>query len=225
MGAVINAVIVLVCGLVGTFLNTGIPSRISDTIMNGIALCVIVIGLKGALAGEETIIMILSIVLGILIGEGFDFHDKVNRSAKSFEKRIIKTEGKQSLAQGLITASLIMCVGSMTIIGSLEAGLIGDNTTLLTKSVIDGITAVLLASSLGIGVAFASVPILIIEGLLTVFSVFLEPVLPPTIITEVIAVGSLLLIGLGLNIMNITELKIMNYTPAMIFPILVMSLF
>jgi len=224
MGAVINAVIVLVCGLIGTFLNTGIPSSISETIMNGIALCVIIIGLKGALAGEETIIMIVSIVLGILVGEGFDFHDKVNRSVKSFEKRIVKTESKQSLAQGLISASLIMCVGSMTIIGSLEAGLIGDNTTLLTKSVIDGITAVLLASSLGIGVAFASIPILLIEGLLTVFAVFLEPVLPPDIVIEVIAVGSLLLIGLALNIMNITNLKIMNYTPSMIFPVLFMPL-
>jgi len=225
MGAVINAVIVLVCGLIGTFLNTGIPNRISDTIMNGIALCVIIIGLEGALAGEETIIMIISIVLGILVGEGIDFHEKVNRTVNSFEKRIIKAESKQSLAQGLISASLIMCVGSMTIIGSLEAGLIGDNTTLLTKSVIDGITAVLLGSSLGIGVAFASIPVLLIEGLLTVFAVFLEPVLPLDIVTEVIAVGSLLLIGLGLNIMNVTDLKVMNYTPSMIFPILLMPLF
>lgn len=222
MGAIINAVVVFICGSIGAFLNTGIPSRISDTIMKGIGLCVLVIGLEGALAGEETIIMIVSIVLGILVGEGLDFHQRVNDRIQSLEKRVIKTENKQSLAQGLISAALIMCVGSMTIIGSLEAGLVGDNTTLLTKTVIDGVTAILLASSLGIGVAFASVPILVIEGLLTVFAVFLEPVLPPTIITEVIAVGSLLLIGLGLNVMNVTDLKIMNYTPAMMFPIFIM---
>lgn len=222
MGAIINAVVVFICGSIGAFLNTGIPSRISDTIMKGIGLCVIVIGLEGALAGEETIIMIVSIVLGILVGEGLDFHQRVNDRLQTLEKRVIKTENKPSLAQGLISAALIMCVGSMTIIGSLEAGLVGDNTTLLTKTVIDGTTAILLASSLGIGVAFASVPILVIEGSLTIFAVFLEPVLPPIIITEVIAVGSLLLIGLGLNIMNITDLKIMNYTPAMFFPILIM---
>nr|WP_235956352.1 DUF554 family protein [Ruoffia halotolerans] len=122
----------------------------------------------------------------------------------------------------MVSASMIFCIGSMAIVGSLESGLIGDNTTLYTKSILDGITSILLASSLGIGVALASIPVLLIQGSIIIFAGLLEPWLPAEVITEIICVGSILLVGLGLNMIEVTQFKIMNFVPAIILPVIIM---
>lgn len=222
MGAIVNALAIIICGAIGLIFNTGIPERFQERLMQGIALCVLTLGISGAIQGKETIIMIMSIVIGILIGEAFDFDSLLTKSVQKLEAKVQHLDQFKNIGQGFISASLFFCVGSMAILGSLESGLTGDNTTLYTKSILDGITSILLASSLGAGVLLSSLPVLLIQGSITLFAFVLEPLLPAAVITEVICVGSILLIGLGLNMIGLTKLKILNFTPAIFLPILFM---
>lgn len=222
MGAIVNALTIIVCGTIGMVFNTSIAPRFHERLMQGVGLCVVTLGISGVIQGEQTIVMIISVVVGTLIGEGVDFDRLVTRAVKALEEKVQHLEQFQNLGQGFISASLIFCVGSMAILGSLESGLIGDNTTLYTKSILDGITSILLASSLGAGVILSSIPVLLIQGGLILFATVLEPLLPLPVITEVICVGSILLIGLGTNMLGITQLKILNFTPAIFLPMLFM---
>ncbi len=224
MGAVVNAILIIIAGGVGLFLNKGIPPDTSKAVMSGIGLTVVVMGIQGALTSDNQILLIVSIVLGAIIGESLKLDQRTNRVIERLERRYSSSqeEGAPSLTEGFIAATSIFCVGSMVIIGSLESGLLGDNTTLYTKSLIDGITALFLASSLGKGVLLAALPVLMIEGGLILFANMLQPILTAEVVTEIVAAGSVLLIGLGLNIMNVTNLKILNYMPAMLIPPIVM---
>ncbi|MGF3115182.1 DUF554 domain-containing protein [Facklamia sp. P13064] len=224
MGVIINGIVIVICSLIGMGLKAGIPVKIHERLMHGIALCVLAIGIDGTLAGENTIVMILSIVVGAMIGESIDIDQKVTYGISLIEKKISKPGSDSQLGQGFISAAMIFCIGSMSILGSLESGLTGDNTTLYTKSILDGITAILLSSSLGAGVLLSAIPVIIIQGLLVILAGFLAPILSVAVVNEIIAVGSLLLIGLGMNILNITELKILNYTPAIFLPPIFLTL-
>lgn len=225
MGAVVNAIVIIIAGGIGLFLNKGIPQDTSKAVMSGIGLTVAVMGIQGALTSNNQILLIVSIVVGAIIGESLKLEQRTNRVIEKLERKYSspKEDGTPSLTEGFIAATSIFCVGSMVIIGSLESGLLGDNTTLYTKSLIDGITALFLASSLGKGVLLSAIPILIIEGGLILFANMLQPILTAGVVTEIVATGSVLLIGLGLNIMNVTDLKILNYMPAMLIPPIVMT--
>lgn len=225
MGVIINALSIAIAGSLGLLINTGIPTRFHERLMQGVALCVVAIGITGTIAGSNTLIMIISIVLGTVIGEGIDIDKKVINAIQFFESKVQHSDKVGNLGQGFISASMIFCIGSMAILGSLELGLTGDNTTLITKSILDGITSILLGSSLGAGVILAAIPVLILQGGITLLAGFLAPFLSQAIIAEMIAVGSLLLIGLGLNMLEVTQLKIMNFTPAMFLPPILMLIF
>ena len=170
-------------------------------------------------------VMILSILSGAMIGEKLRIEENVNTLVKSLEKKTSHWKDFNNLGEGFITATMIFCVGSMAIIGPIESGLAGDNSILYAKSVMDGIVSILLGSSLGAGVILASIPVLLYEGGLTLLATLIGPLLGPTVINEIVVVGSLLLIGLGLNLLDITDLKLMNYTPAVIFPVIFMQFF
>lgn len=223
MGAIVNAVAIIVCSLIGLKIRSGIPERVQKSLMQAVGLCVLSIGIAGAIQGNNTIVMILSIVIGTLIGEWFDIDRRLLSGINKVEKKVGKGSAKYGdLSHGMVSAAMIFCIGSMAIVGSLESGLIGDNTTLYTKSILDGITSILLASSLGIGVALASIPVLLIQGSIIIFAGLLEPWLPADVITEIICVGSVLLVGLGLNMIEVTQFKIMNFVPAIILPVIIM---
>lgn len=202
------------------FVNRGIAPRFHERIMQGIGLCVLMIGISGALEESDTIIVILSMVTGIIIGEAFDFDGMIINLANKVDQKVNPNNEGVSVAQGFVSAFLLFCIGSMVIVGSLESGLQGDNATLYTKSLMDGISSLLLASSLGAGVLLSSIPILIIEGGLIIFASFLEPVLSTYTINHMIVVGSILLIGLAMNLLKLTEFQILNFTPAIFMPIL-----
>lgn len=223
MGAIVNSVVVIIGSLIGLVIGHRLSEKLNVALMQGIGLAVLTIGISGAIEGENALVMILSIVLGTLIGEAIDIDDRVNGWVNQLSAKFQKDGDSSQLAQGFLSATMMFSIGSMAIVGSLESGLIGDNTTLYTKSVIDGITSILLSSSLGIGVAFSSVPLLIYQGGLTLFARFLAPFLLDAIILEMTSVGSILLIGMGLNILNITEIKIMNMVPAVFIPIILMQ--
>lgn len=222
MGAIVNSIVVVITSLIGLLIGQRIPEKMNRAIMQGIGLVVITIGISGAVNGVNTLVLILSMVIGIVIGEGLEIHQRINLFIEKATKRLSGDKDQSEFTQAFMTATMLFCIGSMAIVGSLESGLTGDNATLYTKSVIDGISAVLFSSSLGIGVLFASIPLLLYQGSLIVFAQLLAPILSDAVILEMTTVGSVLLIGMGLNMLDITDFKMMNFIPAIFLPILLM---
>lgn len=220
LGTVVNTIAVLVGASIGLLIKKGIPKRIGDSLMKALGLCTIYIGISGAFKGENTLVMIISMVLGTLIGEAVDIDKHVNSGVRKLENKFSKGKGENTIAQGFITASLLFCIGSMTIVGAMNAGLLGDNTMLYTKSTLDFCSSIIFGSTLGIGVLFAGGFVLVYQGGLTLLAIAAAPLLSTTVINEMTCVGSLVIIGTGLNLLGITKLKLMNYIPAMFLPIL-----
>lgn len=225
IGVIVNTVAVLVGSIIGLLCKKGIPARFSSAVMLGIGLCTLYIGISGSLSGENTIVAIFSIVLGAIVGTLIDLDGKLERLGKSLEGRFQKPGSeKVSVSEGFVTASLLFCIGAMTIVGSLNAGLTGDNEMLFTKSVLDFISSIMLSVSLGIGVLCSSVFVLVFQGAIVLLAQFLQPLLNDAAIAELTCVGSLLIIGLGLNLLGITKLKVANYLPAILFAPLITPL-
>jgi len=220
---VVNAVAIVIGSLIGLLLKKGIPERLTDSVMKALGLCTIFIGIKGVLAGENTLILIISMVLGTLIGESLDLDLRINHLGEWVELKF-KKEADENLgiAEGFVTATLLFCVGAMAIVGSLQSGLTGDHEMIFTKSVLDFVAAIVFASTKGVGVIFSAVAILIYQGSIVLLSSWVAPFLTTTVIYEMTAVGSLLIFALGLNILGITKIKVMNLVPAIFLPILFM---
>lgn len=221
LGTIVNSISVIVGCLVGLLVKDRLTEKIGKTIMNGLALCVLYIGISGALNGGDTLIMIISIAIGALIGEAIDIDKWLNKLGYHLESKFKNNKKNNiSIAEGFITASLLFCVGAMAIVGSLESGLKGNHNTLFTKSILDGISSIVFTSSLGIGVIFSAVSVFVYQGIITLGAELLSGVLSTTVVTNMSAVGGLLIIGLGLNMLGITKVKIANLLPAIFLPIL-----
>lgn len=233
LGTIVNMIAVLCGGTIGLLLGSRIPKKIMDTVMIGLGLCTVYIGISGALQGQNTLITILSLVLGAIIGEAIDIDRWVNHLAAWLEQKLTRkgatsnqgsASKKSSLAEGFVTSSLVFCVGAMTILGALQSGLTGDHTTLYTKSLLDLMSSTLFAASLGGGVLLSVGFILIYQGGITLLAQALAPLLSTAVIAEMTCAGSLLIIGLGLNLLNISKFKIMNFLPAIFLPMLLCPL-
>lgn len=218
IGVIVNTATVILGSLLGLLLKKGIPEKISKATMIAIGLCTLYIGIDGALEGSNAIILIVSMVLGTIIGTWIDLDDKINKLGAFVETKMKKPGGTASVAEGFVTASLLFCVGAMTIVGSLNAGLSGDNTLLFTKSILDLISSCMLATTLGIGVLFAAIFVFCFQGALVLCAGLLQNVLTDSaIIAEITCAGSVMIIGLGLNLLGISKFKIANFLPAIIF--------
>ena len=196
--------------------------RLQDIIMQGVALCVLYIGISGSLKGSNTLVAILSMVLGAIIGETLDLDRRMKQLGDWVQSKTQRFSGSggPSVSEGFVTASLLFCVGAMAIVGSLENGLTGNYDTLKAKSLLDGISAIVFASSLGIGVAFSGVAVFLYQGLISVSASFIAPYLGgDAVIAEMTCVGSLLIAALSLNMLGITKIKVMNLVPACLLPI------
>lgn len=220
MGTIINCIAIIGGCLVGLIVSGKIQERVSKNIMNGLALCVIYIGISGSLNGGDTLQMIISIAIGALVGELIDIDKWLNKLGDFLESKVKTKKGEVSISQGFVTASLLFCVGAMAVVGSLENGLTGDYSTLLAKSVLDGVSSIIFASTLGIGVMLSAFVVLIYQGSITLCAGLLSGVLSTAVITNMSAVGSLLIIGLGLNMLGVTKIKVANLLPAIFIPIL-----
>ena len=216
---IINAVLVIIGGTIGCLCKKAIPKRITDAIMTGVGLCIIAIGITGILDGKNILVAIISIVLGAVVGSLIDIDKRLTSFGDWMQNRFKKdNDGNSTFSEGLITASLLFCVGSMAIVGSLNAGISKDYEMLLTKSVIDFISAMMLAVSLGYGVIFSSVFVLVYQGAIVLLSELLsEPLIASGAVPELNCVGSLLIMGLGLNMIKVTKIKVVNYLPALVF--------
>ena len=225
-GSIVNALLVifgagvglLVRKVLGKASGGGALERVSDALMKGMALCVMVIGIMGALETQNIMIVILSVMFGAIIGELLKLQSGVERLGVRLEELSKGRFGE--ITQGFVAASLLFCVGSMAIVGALNSGLLGDHTMLYTKSMIDMIAAFALASSLGFGVILSSVFVLVYQGTITLLAVWIAPFLNAATIAEMTAVGSLLIIAISLNMLGLTKIKVMNYVPAIFIPIL-----
>lgn len=219
LGTIVNCLTIVIGAFIGLFFKGSINKKVSDTIMSGLALCVIYIGISGAIKGNNTIIMIISIAIGGFIGEAIDIDKKLENLGRKIEKRFNKNGGKISIAQGFVTATLLFCVGAMAIVGSLESGLNNNHSTLYAKSVLDGISSIIFASTLGVGVMLSAIIVFIYQGSITLAASFLSVLLSDTAINNMTAVGSLLIIGLGLNMLGISKIKVSNLLPAVLISI------
>ena len=197
--------------------------RLQDIIMKGVALCVLYIGISGCLKGNDTLVAILSMVLGAVLGELLDLDRRMHQLGDWVQKKtefLSRGEGESTVSEGFVTASLLFCVGAMAIVGALENGLTGNYDTLKAKSMLDGITAIIFASSLGIGVAFSAAAVFVYQGLISLLASAISPFLGDAVIAEMTCVGSLLIVALGLNMLGVTKIKVMNLVPACLLPIL-----
>ena len=211
-GALFNVLTILLGGGVGLLLKEGLPKTLQDTIIKGMALCVIYIGVSGALEGKSPLVLVISIATGAIIGELLDLEGKMNKAGDFVQS---KFKGSNSpISQGFVTATLLFGVGAMAIVGSLQGGLTGDHSVIYTKSVIDGVVAVILTSRYGFGVILSAVPIFVYQGGIALLAGLLEPVLNDITVAEMTCSGSLLIMALGLNMLGVTKLKVINYIPA-----------
>ena len=226
--------------------------QLSECIFHGIGLCVLAIGIAGTvkaavndqilsalagsfvsslentlqlvtpLSGEKPLLVIVSMVLGAVIGHVCNLDAGINLLGERIERLVSNRLG--NVAQGFVSASLLFCVGSMTVVGSLNSGLMGDHTMLYTKAVLDFVSSLILATSLGIGVTFSALFVLIFQGSITLLAQWVAPFLNNDVVTCMSVIGSILIIGLALNVLGLTKLKIMNYLPAIFLPVLLIPL-
>ena len=228
LGVFVNVITVIVGSCIGLLFKKGIPEKVSQAAMTGLGACTLYIGISGSLCGENVLILIASVVLGAITGTLLNVDGAINRLADRVEKKFKKEGEKASLAEGLVSATLLFCVGSMTVTGSIQAGLTGDNSVLITKATLDLVSSMMLASSLGAGVLLSAVSVFVIQGGLVLLAGIIAPFMNPGAINEMTCAGSLLIVMIGTNLMGITKIKVADYLPAILFaPILhnIVSLF
>ena len=217
IGVIVNALAVIIGSVLGILFRKSLSKRINSAVMVGIGLCVIYIGIDGMLGKANIIVAIVSMVLGTALGTLLDIDGALNRLGDTISLKVNKKGKNSNFTQGFVAASLLFCVGAMAITGSISAGLTGDNSTLYAKSLLDLTAAIMLASSFGIGVAFSTIPLFLYQGSIALFSSFLEPLLTKGAIDAITCVGSIIIMGLGFNLTKISNFKIADYIPAIIF--------
>ena len=244
MGTIVNIAAILVGGSCGLLLKKVLSSSLIDTIMQGLGLAVVMVGLSGAfgatftandgtISSRYTMVIIASLALGALIGQGIDIETRLNSFTGRFERKKPSAagaadtagakgdigDGSSGFSSGFITATLVFCVGSMAIIGALEDGIHGNTSILFAKSALDATSSVIFASAMGAGVLFSAIPVGIYQGVITLLAIFIAPYLTPEITQQMSAVGSMLVVGTGLNMLKISKIKVGNLLPAIFVPI------
>ena len=213
LGVTVNFFAVLVGGVAGTLLRGGIPERFRTLVNQGMAICVMMIGISGAITTQNTLLMIVSVVVGAFLGTLIGIEAGVERLGNWAQAKF----NKGGFADGFVNATLLFSIGSMAVVGSLNAGF-GDNEMLLAKSVIDGVSAIIIASSFGIGAACAAAPMTIYQGAIALLAGVVRAHMTDAMILEMGAVGSVMIIALGFNMLGLTKIKVANMLPAMFIP-------
>ena len=213
-GTIVNVLTIIVGSTIGMLLKSKLPERLIKTVFQSLGLFTLALGFIMSFKAGDYLIIVFSLVIGAIIGELLNLEKMINSLAGKMKKKVkIKDE---KFSEGLLTAFLLFCMGSMTILGAFDEGMKGDPTLLITKSVMDGFAAMALASAFGIGVGFSVIPLLIYQGGLTLFASYLGKFFSEIMINELTAVGGILLIGLGINILEIKKIKIFNILPALV---------
>ncbi len=222
MGAIINALAILVGGTLGLLFRKRFPERIAQTTLQVLGLFTLVIGLSMAIQGSALILVLVSLAAGAILGEWINIEGRLERLGVWLEKKLHITEG--SPAKGFIYASLLFCVGSMAIVGSITDGLKGDHSILITKAMMDGIISIPFAAGMGYGVLGSSIPVLIYQGSLTLLAWKLQSIFTPEIVRELTSVGGVIVMGIGINILGLQKIRVGNLIPALVIIVVILYL-
>lgn len=230
LGTIINTAAILLCGTVGLFIKKGISQKITDSIVKAIGLAVMFIGISSTLTEmlvieenslntQGTLLLIISLIIGAFFGEILKIEDRLDNLGEKL-KQTVKAKDSGSFVEGFVTTTLIFCVGAMAIVGSLNDGLNGDYSMLLAKSVLDGIMALIMASTLGVGVLFSAATVFVYQGLITLLAEFISPILSDALISNLSLVGSALIFAIGINLVFGKKIRTGNLLLALIVPII-----
>ena len=217
LGTLVNCLAIICGSLVGILFRNGIPEKYNQTVMQAIGLAVILVGIKSALGCDDLLVIIISLALGSVLGEFIGIESYLDKLGNFLETKLFKNS--KGFSAGFVTASLLYCVGSMAIVGSLESGLTGNHDTLYAKACLDGIAGIILTSSLGIGVMFSAIPVLVYQGGITLMAGVLKPLLIPAVVSQMSGTGGLLILALGLNMLREKKIKVGNMLPAVFIPL------
>lgn len=230
-GTVINAALIVAGSLLGLLLRKGIPERMRQTVLQALGLSTVVIGLSGAfgisgtsLKSVDTLCLIVCMAVGALIGSALNIEKQLNRLGSWFERRLTKNGETGGFAKGFVSATLVYCVGAMAIVGSINSGIHGDHATLIAKGIIDGISAIFFASAMGIGMLGSAAAVFVYQGTITLLASAAAPVLTDAVITQMGAVGGLLVAAIGLNLVREKQIPVANMLPAIFLPLIYLPL-
>ncbi len=213
LGPLVNAAAVIAGGLIGLALGARLPERMRTIVFQGLGLCTMVIGMQMTFKTASPVMLIFSILLGGLCGEAIRLEERFMRLSDSLKGRL--RSDNPLFTEGLVNAAVLFCIGAMSFLGSFDEGLRGDRTLVYSKSVMDGFSAIALASAYGSGVPLAAVPLLLYQGLLVLFAGLIQPWIGPAALNEITALGGLMVIGIGLNLLNLTQIRLTNMLPAL----------
>lgn len=230
IGTLINVALILIgCGL-GLVLCKGIPERLQSTVMRALGLSVVLIGISGAIKTSDTMCVIVSMAVGSFLGSALNIERRLEQLGDFAERKLGSHAGGQgSISKGFVTASLVYCVGAMAIVGAIDSGINGNHATLIAKGMLDGVSAIIFTSTMGIGVALSAVAVLVYQGAIALLATWVAPLLTEAMIGEMSAVGGLLIVGIGLNMLYDKEhVPVGNMLPAIFMPLIylpIVSLF
>ena len=218
LGTIVNTLAIIVGSLLGIVFRGGIPKKYQVTIMQAISLAVILIGLKMAFKTDAVLLVIFSLVIGSIFGEFLKIEDRLENLGKQLETKFSKAGN--GIAKGFVVASLVFCVGSMAIVGSMESGLTGNHQTLFAKSAIDGLSSIIFTSIFGIGVLFSSISVFVYQGFITITASIMKPFLIPPVINQMSGIGGLLIMAIGFNLLEIKKINVGNMLPGIFIPLI-----
>lgn len=223
IGSFVNAVAIMIGSLLGAVFRN-ISEQMKDTVVKGIGLGVLVLGVQMAFKTDSFIIVLISLCVGAMIGEFLGIEDKMNQLGLTLEKKYAKPDS--NFAEGFVTATLIFLIGSMGIIGAIESGVANNHQTLYTKAVMDGFMSIMLTATLGIGVFFSAIPVFLYQGAIAVLASIIMRYIPNDLMTilmnEISAIGGLMILSIALNIMKITKIRVSNYLPGILLIIIIL---
>ena len=221
-GTIVNVLAIVIASLIGTSLKERFPENVRITVMQGLAMVVLLIGLKMALSTSNILILLVSIVIGSIIGEAIKIEERLENIGKNLERKL---GSHDAVARAFLTSSLVFCVGPMAIIGAIQDGLNNDAALLYIKSMLDGTAALAFSSVMGIGVIFSSISVLVYQGSITILASTISPHLTEKVVNEIVSVGGLLIFGIGINLLEIKKIKVGNMLPALIISPILAKLF
>jgi len=217
-GALINAAAIVIGGAIGLLFKGKIPQNISGAITRVLGLCVLVIGISSAVDGDM-MLLVVSLLLGVLVGEIIDIDKRMNNLGLYLQNKLNPKGAESKFAEGFVTTSLLFCVGAMAVVGSIESGLANDYSTVVTKSILDSVASMVFASYLGFGVLFSAVPVLLYQGSIEIFAGYLQNVLTSSMVTQISAVGGVMIMALGVNMTLDAKIKVANLLPGLLFAV------
>lgn len=224
-GTIVNASAIIAGSLLGLFLRGSLKENYKTIVIQAMSLSVIIIGIMGAIKMDNPLVILGSMVIGCILGEMIDIESKLEGIGDNLKKRLNRDDSK--FTEGFLTASLVYTIGAMAVIGAIESGLLGKHDTLFAKSILDGMTSIIFASSFGVGVLFSALPVFLYQGSITLLAGMFKDVLTPLVVTQMSSVGGILIMGIGLNMLGISDnkIKVGNMLPAIVFPIIYYAFF